>query len=208
MKRKIVCMLAGLFLGCRLFWCPAMAIQEQSEAGGIHILKTDISGTMLAGASFQIIGELEDGDLTDSGVEKKIVKIGNENRIMAVKKFWDNRRMKGQLQTSVTTDWQGRACIYGLPCGTYYLVETKAPDGYNRIIEPIRISIHKYSHLTEEDQVTDDKGSVIDNTIHIVNVRYTLPDTGNWGTLQLTIAGIGIICSSAALILLNWRRWR
>jgi hypothetical protein len=66
----------------------------------------------------------------------------------------------------------------------------------------------QYSHLTEDDCVKDDKGSIIDNTLHIINVRYALPDTGNWGTLQLTAAGTGIVFSSAALLLLNWRRWR
>lgn len=203
----MVCLSAVFFLACRLFFCPAWADQTQSEAGGIHILKTDLTGTVLEGAAFQIMGELEDGDLTDSSVEKKMVKIGDENRIMAVEKFWDNRGMTGQLQTSAVTDREGRAAMYGLPYGTYYLVETKAPEGYNRITEPIRLSIHKYSHLTEDDQVTDDKGTVIDNTIHIINVRYTLPDTGNWGALQLTAAGIGIVFSSTALLLLNWRRW-
>ena len=208
MKRKLVCLSAVLMLSCRLFLCPAAAVQTSSEAGGIHILKTDLTGAVLEGASFQIIRELEDGDLTDSSVEKKLVKIDGENRIMSVEKFWDNRDMTGQLHTAVTTDRNGRAAIYGLPFGTYYLVETAAPVGYSRITEPVRISIHKYSHLTESDCVKDDKGDIIDNTLHIINVRYILPDTGNWGVMQLTAAGVGIVFSSAALLILNWKRWR
>ena len=207
MNRKLVCMMAALFLSCRIFLCFAMAAQTETEAGGIHILKTDLTGTVLEGATFQIVGELEDGDLTDSTVEKKMIKIGDESHIMVLKKFWDNRTMTGQLQTSVTTDRHGMAQVYGLPYGTYYLVETMAPKGYNRISEPIRFSVHKYSHLTENDCVMDDRGNIIDNTLHIINVRYVLPDTGNWGTVQLTAAGIGIVFSSAALLLLNWRRW-
>lgn len=208
MKRKLVCLTAALFLSCRLLFCFAMAAQTETEAGGIHILKTDLTGTVLEGATFQIMGELESGELTDSNVEKKMIKIGDENHIMTVEKFWDNRAMTGQLQTFITTDRHGAAAVYGLPYGTYYLVEMTAPEGYNRITEPIRFSIHKYSHLTEDDCVKDDKGSIIDNTLHIINVRYALPDTGNWGTLQLTAAGTGIVFSSAALLLLNWRRWR
>lgn len=204
----MLCLVAVLFLSYKVLFCPVLAVHAQSEAGGIHILKTDLTGSVLEGASFLILGEPEDGDLTDSRVEKKMVKIGDENRIMEVEKFWDNRSMTGKLQTSAVTDQEGKAAIYGLPYGTYYLVETRAPEGYNRIAEPIRLSIHKYSHLTEEDQVKDDKGNIIDNTFHIINVRYSLPDTGNWGMLQLTAAGIGIIFSSAALLLLNWRRWR
>lgn len=207
-KRKLVCLTAVLFLSCRLFLCFAMASQTKTEAGGIHILKTDLTGTVLEGATFQIMGELEAGELTDSAVEKKMIKIGDESRIMTIEKFWDDRTMTGQLRTSITTDRHGKAEAYGLPYGTYYLVETGAPEGYNRITEPIRFSVHKYSHLTDADHVTDDRGNIIDNTLHIINVRYTLPDTGNWGTVQLTAAGIGIIFSSVALLLLNWRRWR
>ena len=206
-KVKMICMLIIFIVALQMLVCPVCAQQVLSDAGGIHILKTDLTGKPLEDASFQIVRELDDGELTDHTVEKKMVKIGEENRIMAVEKFWSNRNMTGQLQTYVTTDRYGRGAAYGLPYGTYYLVETKAPEGFNRITEPIRLSIHKYSHLTEEDGVTDDKGSVIDNTLHIINVRYTLPDTGNWGILQLTAAGIGIVFSSAALILLNWRRW-
>lgn len=208
MKKIISCFVMTLLLimsgGCG----QASASEMDNTAGGIHILKTDLTGNALEGAEFQIVRDVEDEELADRTLEKKIVKIGEENRIMAVEAFWNNRNMTGQLQTEVMTNREGEAAIYGLPHGTYYLLETKAPEGYNRITDPIRVSIHKYSHLTEKDNVTDDKGVVIDNTVHIVNVRYTLPDTGSWGFLQLTAAAVGILFSSAALLLMNYRRWR
>ena len=95
-----------------------------------------------------------------------------------------------------------------MPYGAYYLIETRAPEGYNRIIDPIRVTVHKYSHLTNADDVYDDQGQIIDNTLHIINVRYTIPDTGFSGTLQLAAAGTGVLFSAAALILLNRKRWR
>ena len=206
MKRTIRCFM--LFLLVSNLLLPVCASDGVSEAGGIHILKTDLTGNPLEGAEFQIVRALAEGELTDRSVEKKMVKIGEENRIMAVESFWDDRDMTGSLVSMVATDRDGKAEIYGLPYGTYYLIETKAPEGYNRITEPVRVSIHRYSHLTSQDNVTDDKGALIDNTLHIINVRYTLPDTGSWSVLQLTAAGIGVLFSSAALILLNYRRWR
>jgi len=176
--------------------------------GGIHILKTDVTGNPLEEATFQLVRDVWDEELTNNALEKRILKIGEENRLMAVMSFWNSREMNGPRTKEVKTDRNGKAAIYGLPYGTYYLVETKAPEGYNRITTPIRVTIHKYSHLTESDNVRDDEDKIIDNTLHIINVRYNLPDTGNLGRIQLTAAAIGILFSSTALLLLNRRRWR
>lgn len=208
MKRQIMCLILLFLLTLGCLPVRTGALETGVPAGGIHILKTSVRGDPLEGAVFEIARELREGELTDQNVDKKILKIEDENRIMAMETFWDNRAMTGEKQTEVITDASGNAAIYGLPYGTYYLVETIAPDGYNRIIDPIRVTIHKYSHLTEKDGVQDDQGIVIDNTLHIINVRYTLPDTGNLGTLQLAAGGTGVLFSSAALLLLNRRRWR
>ena len=206
MKRMMICML----LTCMLWfpWFPATAAASQTmiAAGGVCILKTDLTGNPLHGASFQILRPVQEGELGNRDVEKKLVEINGENRIMVAESFWTNREMTGQKQTEAVTDRSGKTAMYGLPYGTYYLQEIHAPEGYNRISEPMRLTIHKYSHLTAEDGVYDDKNELIDNTLHIVNVRYALPDTGNLGTVSLAAAGTGIVFSAAALILLNGRR--
>lgn len=183
------------------------AAQWGVPVSGINILNTDVTGNALEGAQFQIVRELREGELTDHRVEKQVLRIGGENRIMATETFWSDRSMAGTRANIAVTNEEGKASIYGLTYGTYYLVEREASTGYNRMTEPVRIMIHKYSHLTVDDNIRDDKGSTIDNTLHIVNVRYTLPDTGNWGMAQLTAAGSGVVFSSAALIILNRRRW-
>ena len=206
MKRNMGFLLLSLIF-ISIFSMNVSASQWGIPVSGINILNTDVTGDALEGAVFQIARELRDGELTDHTVEKQFLRIGEENRIMAIETFWQERSMKGQRQNTVTTDESGKASIYGLPYGTYYLVEREASTGYNRMTDPIRISVHKYSHLTDADDIRDDKGSVIDNTLHIINVRYTLPDTGNWGMVQLSLAGMGVVFSSAALILLNRKRW-
>lgn len=174
--------------------------------GGVELLMTDVAGQPLESASFQILREAEDDELGDHAVEKRMVKIGEEHRIMTVESFWTSAEMDGQKQESVSTGTDGRAGIYGLNYGTYYLLETQAPVGFNRIREPIRVTVHKYSHLTAGDGVRDDEGKLIDNTLHIINLRYTLPDTKTWGVVQLAAAGTGILFSSAALLLLGRKR--
>ena len=174
--------------------------------GGIRILMTDITGQPLEGASFQVLRFAGDAELADSGTDKIMVKIGEEFRIMVVESFWTSVEMTGGKQSSIKTASDGTAAVYGLNYGTYYLLETGSPVGYNRIRDPICVNVHKYSHLSKEDAVRDDTGKVIDNTLHIVNVRYTLPDTGTWSVVQLAAVGTGILFSSAALILLMGKR--
>ena len=202
MKQTILC----LMLLIAAFFLPVQSEAAGVEVGGIHILMTNVTGEPLPDAEFELYRQAEDGELSDSRLEKKLLTIGEEHKIMIREDFWDNRGLSGEKAARAVTDENGMAAIYGLPYGTYYLVETDAPEGYNRISTPIRISIHKYSHLTESDNVTDDRGEVIDNTLHIINIRYTLPETGSMDRIRLTAGFVGILFSAAALLLLNYRR--
>ena len=197
----IFCVLAAMMLPLR-----SRAVRGGIPVGGIRILMTDVMGQPLEGASFQVLREANDAELGDQQTEKKMLKIGEEHRILTVVPFWSSEEMEGRKQDITQTDLSGMAGVYGLNYGTYYLLETDAPNGFNRIREPIRITVHKYSHLTAEDGVRDDDGKLIDNTLQIVNVRYTLPDTKTWGVVQLAAAGTGILFSSAALMLLGRKR--
>lgn len=199
-----------LLLGLSWMVLPqsVQAVENGTAAGGITILKTSVTGEPLKGAVFQIFRSVLDGELADTTVKKQMLQIGTENRIMTMESFWDHRQMSGQRCMEAVTDETGTAVLWGLPYGTYYLVEKQAPEGYNRITDPIRVSVHKFSHLTAADGIRDDQGVIIDNTLHIINVRYTLPDTGNMDTLQLTAAGAGLLFSAAALILMNRKRWK
>lgn len=207
MKRRI----AGFML--MLLFCMggmpicADASQTSIAVGGLSLMKTDLTGNPLENAVFQIYRPIRTGELGNRKLEKKLISVDGENQIMVLESFWDNREMTGTKQTEAVTDRSGKTAIYGLTYGTYYLVETRAPEGYNRISDPIRVTVHKYSHLTKEDGICDDKNELIDNTLYIINVRYTLPDTGNLNTVSLAAAGTGIVFSAAALILMNRRRW-
>lgn len=211
MKRWVCRLLYAVVVFCVLFECAALTARAEEggiPVGGIHILKTDLIGNTLEGAVFQIARFPQDGELLDQAKEKKVLKIDGEHRIMVLESFWSCPDMTGEKRLEAQTDEAGRAGLYGLPYGAYYLIETRAPEGYNRIIDPIRVTVHKYSHLTNADDVYDDQSQIIDNTLHIINVRYTIPDTGFSGTLQLAAAGTGVLFSAAALILLNQKRWR
>ena len=78
----------------------------------------------------------------------------------------------------------GEATIYGLAFGTYYLVETQAPEGYNKLSKPQRIEIDENSH-TEAGVI------IVENTAGAV-----LPTTGGMGTGIFTVTGNTMLPSS------------
>lgn len=205
MIRKLCVLILSAIVLCNLTVVTQATVQE-TDAGGINILKTNASGQPLSGAVFRIAREATKDEQKNLNWAGDTLKLGETEIMVVYQSFYADRGMSGKLFQQVSTDTDGKAAMYGLPHGTYYLVEVKAPAGYNRITVPIRVTVNKYSHLTVSDDFRDDENQIIDNTIHIINLRYHLPDTGNTMQRQLVFAGAGIVCSAAALILLNRRR--
>lgn len=110
----------------------------------------------------------------------------------------------------------GRLLITGLKPGTYKLTETKAPEDYTLLANPIEIiigadevtgelknaSVNGISLTTEEIQA-------INNGIIPVDIEnnkgFTLPSTGGMGTYLFTIGGI-VIMAGAALALIAMKK--
>jgi len=118
-----------------------------------------------------------------------------------------------------TTDAQGKLTqqIRGLDQGTYSLLETKAPAGYNPLSRPVEITItatesedgKTVTYTSEPGTVT---GGAIDlskdhaaqpvDTIDVLNQSGTeLPSTGGIGTTIFYIAGIVMVLGAAAIVI-------
>lgn len=93
---------------------------------------------------------------------------------------------------TVTSDASGRLTIKGLDAGTYYLKETKAPEGYIKLQETIKIVIE--ADITEEETVEkkiDQDGIEVEITYKTNKLNgYTVTigtDTVDYGTTAYQI---------------------
>lgn len=89
--------------------------------------------------------------------------------------------------------------IEGLKAGTYYLKETKAPDGYNLLKKIQKIEIG-------EDGSIKLNGNVITDAVKVKNNSgIELPSTGGMGTTLIYLAGIVLVVLSG-YVLISKRR--
>ena len=79
--------------------------------------------------------------------------------------------------------------VNGLAEGTYYLVETKAPDGYNKLTAPVVIKITKSTDTDVNNWTISKDGTVeTDKIIDIANSTGSLlPSTGGRGAIAFAV---------------------
>ena len=98
--------------------------------------------------------------------------------------------------------------LNGLAAGDYWLVETEAPQGYNGVTAPIKITITK-SGDTEVNNwtISKDNENEDDKIIDIENSTGTiLPGTGGMGTILFTVVGIALVLIIAASFVISRRK--
>lgn len=96
---------------------------------------------------------------------------------------------------SKTTDSNGAASFDGLANGTYYLEETAAPAGYNKLTQPVTVTVN--------GGTTEERLSV---TAEVANkTGALLPSTGGMGTTIFYVLG-SILAVGAIVLLVTKKR--
>lgn len=95
--------------------------------------------------------------------------------------------------------------VNGLAAGTYYLVETKAPAGYNKLTDPIKVTITK----TGDTEWTISKGDEVE-TDKIIDVENStgslLPSTGGMGTIAFAVVAAILVFGVAVSFIRDKKR--
>lgn len=101
--------------------------------------------------------------------------------------------------TEVTTDDNGAAVFNGLKDGTYKLVETAAPAGYNLLATEVEVVING-AKATEVDLSSLTATAKVENS-----TGTTIPETGGIGTTIFYVAG-GLLVLGAVILLITKKR--
>lgn len=150
---------------------------------GIPVLKyTGDVSKPLAGAKFKLY---TDSNCNDESTALKF-SLNNNNKYR-----YDSTNGKTVLTSLETT---GRIDIEGLKAGTYYLKETKAPEGYNllKTIQKIEILADGSIKLNDATNTGDVK---VENKTGTV-----LPSTGGAGTTMIYLIGGALVLGSGVVL--------
>lgn len=158
--------------------------------------------TALANAEFELYKANAAGDAADTNAKINIIKVKDGEYRQATPEEAAAGGFKSDVIVSGT---DGKVLVKGLDAGTYYLRETKAPEGYNKLLRDIKVEIKatygengKLVSYTVDYTYNGNKtaGTAItdkDNSPEVAVENKTgaqLPSTGSKGALMVTLAGI------------------
>lgn len=160
----------------------------------------------LAGAKFKLYSNKTDADKND---DTKAIKVSPVTTGVAGNYVVD--------PTSSTTEFESvenierkdyNLRVNGLAEGTYYLVETKAPDGFNKLTAPVEIKITKSTDTDVNNWTISKAGTVeTDKIIDIENSTGSLlPSTGGRGAIAFAVIAALLVFGVAVSFIRDKRK--
>ena len=165
--------------------------QTKTYTWDVDVFKYTMDGETekaLAGATFTLSKNAEGAN--------PIALVSEGNNVYRVAKTGETGTV-----TEITTDATGKFTIKGLDADTYYLTETAAPAGYNKLAGPITIVIGEngvVNGTTEAPQGVDE--------VKVLNqAGAELPSTGGIGTTIFYVLGSVLLVGAAVLLITKKR---
>ena len=160
--------------------------ETETYTYGIPVFKYTGVDTPLAGAKFILSTKVDAGE-TDA------IKFNSNGDVYR----YDADQKNGN--TTLVSQDNGYIKIQGLEAGVYYLKETEAPKGYNKIQKSIKIEILEDGKIKVNNEAITGDVKVLNNTGSI------LPSTGGMGTTLIYVVG-SILVLASGMVLFNKRK--
>lgn len=158
----------------------------------------------LEGAEFELYKANTEGTAADENNKVKIIRDADGTYRQATP---EEAKAGGFESAVITSGTDGYAHVKGLEAGTYYLRETRAPEGYNKLTGDIKITItavydensgkltsysvaYKYGNADEIQGANITAGENHPEVPVENKAGAQLPSTGSKGALMVTLAGI------------------
>ena len=161
----------------------------------------------LAGAKFRLYSNEADAKANN---ESKAIKVSPVVAGVAGKYVVDPASTTTEFESVKSIEGKGyNLHVNGLAEGTYYLVETKAPEGYNKLTAPIVVKIEKIKDASDETKWTISKDGK-DEEDKIIDVENStgsiLPSTGGMGTIAFAVVAAILVFGVAVSFIRDKKR--
>ena len=170
----------------------------------LDILKKEKnSNKQLAGAKFKLYSNKADADANN---DTKAIKVSPVTSGVAGNYVVDPTSSITEFESVASNDGKNyNLHVNGLAEGTYYLVETQAPAGYNKLTAPIKVTITKTGDtewtVSKDDQAEDDKIIDVENSTGSI-----LPSTGGMGTIIFAVIAAILVLGVAVSFIRDKRK--
>lgn len=173
----------------------------------IHKYEKGKVGEYLAGATFRLYNSQEDANNNQNAIA---VTGSNGNYTVDPVQTGDSKKYDMVSVAAQLAEHNGMNLrLNGLKAGEYWLMETQAPDGYNGVTAPIKITIAK-SKSDDVNGWTITKGDGQEETDKVIDIENTtgtiLPGTGGMGTVLFTVIGVALVLIIAASFVISRRK--
>lgn len=148
--------------------------------------KVNEDGNELGGAMFELRAVADDS----SSAIKFVADAEKKNYVKA-----------DSTATGSATIEAGTVNVRGIKSGTYYLVETTAPQGYNVLDHAVEVKIN------DEGNILDKENNPLASNIVVVENKkgLMLPSTGGMGTVAFAVVGLIVMAGAAVTLIIKKR---
>ena len=178
---------------------PIFKYEEEKttgENGSVTLAKVP-----LAGAKFKLCKDSEGNDPI------LLVQINAGSSGNGTKTYRAALSGEKNTVTEVESGTDGNIVIQGLDADTYYLFETKAPEGYNKLSSYVQVIIN--GTVNESEQLAAGDIKVDNKKVEKVEVKNStgslLPTTGGMGTTIFYVLGAVLVLAAVVLLVTKTR---